>query len=287
VSPVNNDWSDTALLLVAHGSTRNADSAAPLRQHAETLRRGRLFPQVLEAFWKQEPSVTEVIKTISAPRVFIVPLFLSDGYFSAEVIPSGLGFDGGPSPGACRVQRRGQQTLYYCRGLGSHPRMTEVVLARAQEVVVQHPFPRPPSPAGTALLIAGHGTEKNENSRQAVERQVERLAAGRRYAEVHGVFLEEAPRIGDCYGMTAARNLVIVPFFLADGQHTQEDIPVLLGEPRRIVEARRRRGQSAWRNPTERNGKRVWYSPSVGTDPRVAEVILERVREAAAQGTTA
>ena len=73
--------------------------------------------------------------------------------------------------------------------------------------------------------------------------------------------------------------MVIVPFFLSDGLHTMEDIPVLLGEPERIVKQRLAAGQLTWRNPTERNGKLVWYSPAVGTAPRIVEVILARVRE--------
>jgi sirohydrochlorin ferrochelatase len=28
-------------------------------------------------------------------------------------------------------------------------------------------------------------------------------------------------------------------------------------------------------------GKRVWYAPSIGNEPHLADVILERVREAA------
>jgi len=74
---------------------------------------------------------------------------------------------------------------------------------------------------------------------------------------------------------------VVVPFFISDGLHTQEDIPVLLGEAKRTVEQRLAAGQPTWRNPTEKNGKLVWYSPSVGSAPELAEVILERVREAA------
>jgi sirohydrochlorin cobaltochelatase len=72
----------------------------------------------------------------------------------------------------------------------------------------------------------------------------------------------------------------VVPFFISDGLHVQEDIPVLLGEPERIVQQRMQTGQSTWRNPTERHGKRVWLAPGVGTEPLMAEVILERVREA-------
>jgi sirohydrochlorin ferrochelatase len=55
----------------------------------------------------------------------------------------------------------------------------------------------------------------------------------------------------------------------------------LLGEPQKAVEQRLAAGQPAWRNPTGKNGRLVWYSPAVGSEPRLADVILERVREAA------
>jgi sirohydrochlorin cobaltochelatase len=93
--------------------------------------------------------------------------------------------------------------------------------------------------------------------------------------------MEESPRIGDCSALAQTRNVVVVPFFISDGLHTQEDIPMLLGEPERVVRQRLASGQPPWRNPTERHGKRVWYSKAVGTEPHIAEVILERVQEMA------
>jgi sirohydrochlorin cobaltochelatase len=56
------------------------------------------------------------------------------------------------------------------------------------------------------------------------------IRARKIYAEVHAIFLEESPRISDCYSLAQTKNLVVVPFFISDGLHTQEDIPVLLGE---------------------------------------------------------
>ena len=102
-----------------------------------------------------------------------------------------------------------------------------------------------------------------------------------RYAGVQAIFMEESPRIADCYKLAATKNLVVVPFFISNGLHTREDIPVLLGVAKPVVEQRLAAGQPAWRNPTEKNGKLVWYSPAVGSDPRLADVILERVKEAA------
>jgi sirohydrochlorin cobaltochelatase len=275
------DFSDAALVLVGHGSTLNADSSAPTYQHGDELRRRGLFAQVIECFWKLEPGIAGVLRGVYAPRVFIVPVFISEGYFTEQVIPRELGLGENGQSGFGRVQRRGNQTLHYCGPIGTHDSMTEVLLARAREVVEKFPFPRAPKPKETTLFIAGHGTGNNENSRKAIERQVELIRARDLYAAVHPVFMEDEPRIAECYRLAATRHLVMVPFFISDGLHSFEDIPEMLGEPRRIVQERLKSGQPTWRNPTEKQGKLVWYSPSIGSEPHIADVILERVREAA------
>ncbi|MEO6183872.1 MAG: CbiX/SirB N-terminal domain-containing protein [Verrucomicrobiota bacterium] len=279
------DFSDAALVLVAHGSTVNTDSAAPTYQQADELRRRKIFAQVHETFWKQEPYVAQVLRGIFAPRVFIVPLFISEGYFSEEVIPRELGFlTQNPklkTQNFDRVQQLGEQTLFYCGPVGTHDSMTEVLLARALDVVQNFPFPREPKPSETTLFIAGHGTSQNDNSRKAIERQVELIRTKHIYAAVHPVFMEEEPRIADCYRLAQTKNIVMVPFFISDGLHSFEDIPVMLGEPEKMVQERFKLGQPTWRNPTEKQGKRLWYSASIGSEPRLAEVILERVQEAA------
>jgi len=149
--------------------------------------------------------------------------------------------------------------------------------------VENFPFPRAPKPKDITLFIAGHGTERNDNSRKAIERQAELIRAKNLYAAVHAVFMEESPRIAECFQLAQTRNMVVVPFFISDGMHTQEDIPMLLGEPERVVKQRLAAGQPTWRNPTEKHGKLVWYAPAIGTEPHIADVILERVREAARQ----
>jgi sirohydrochlorin cobaltochelatase len=275
-SPVNReDFSSAALVVLGHGSTTNADSSAPVFQHAAELRRRRLFAEVREAFWKQEPQVQEVLSAIIAPRIFIVPLFISEGYFSDEVIPRELGF------GGSSTINHQQSTLFYCDAIGTHPSMTNVLLARAREIVEEFPFPRAPKPKDITLFIAGHGTERNENSRTIIEQQVELIRAMNIYAAVHAIFMEEESRIAACHEMALTKKIVVVPFFISDGMHTREDIPVLLGEPERVVKQRLAAGQPAWQNPSEKRNKLIWYASAVGSEPLVAEVILERVREAA------
>ena len=270
-------FADAVLVVLGHGTTQNEDSAAPVYQHAAELRRRKIFADVREAFWKQEPQVKQILTGITAPRVFIVPLFISEGYFSREVIPHELGF------GADQTLNRQLSTINYCAPIGTHDSMTNVLLARAREVIEQFPFPRPPKPKDLTLFIAGHGTERSDKSRKAIERQVELLRAQNLYAGVHAIFMEESPRIVDCYQLAQTKNMVIVPFFISDGLHTREDIPVLLGEPKPTVQQRLQSSQPTWRNPTEKNGKLVWYSAAIGSEPHIADVILERVREAISQ----
>lgn len=280
---VRDDFSDAALVLLGHGTTLNAGSGTPVMQHAAELRRRRIFGEVREAFWKQEPKVVEVGKALNFRRVFYVPLFISEGYFSDEVIPRALGFEGATKTGV-RVKREGEQTFFYCKPVGTHSSMTRVLLKRAQEVVQKFPFPRAPKAKDITLVIAGHGTEQNENSRVAAEQQVNLIRSMDLYADVHAVFLDEDPRIPSCFDIAQTRNMVVVPFFISEGLHVAEDIPVLLGEPERIVQQRLKAGQPTWRNPSEKKGKLIWYSGSVGTDPLMSEVILDLVREAGAAG---
>jgi len=274
------NYSDAALVLVGHGSTQNASSAGPIFQHAAALRGRRLFADVVEGFWQQEPRIVQALSKLSQRRVFIVPLFISEGYFCEKVIPSALGFSLEESTHS-RVRTAGAQQLFYCRPVGSHESMTQVLLARASEVITKFPFPRAPKTKDVTLFIAGHGTEKDPQSRQAVDKQVALIRKLQLYADVQPIFMEEEPRIGTCYQTAQTKNIVVVPFFISDGLHVQEDIPVLLGEPERIVKQRLERGQATWRNPTEKQGKLVWLASSVGTEPGLAEVILERVTEAA------
>ncbi len=276
---MEHDLQDATLVLLGHGSTLNPDSAAPTLQHADTLRARGLFRQVLCGFWKEEPGFAGVLRGAFAPRVFVIPLFISDGYFTEQVIPRELGFGRSPDGSLERIRRDGDRWLGYGEPVGTHDGMTDVILARAREVVGTGPDA--PAPGETSLFIAGHGTGLNENSRKAIEHQVGIIAGTNTYHDVHAIFMEEDPRIGDCHRLAGTRNIVVVPFFIADGLHSHEDIPVMLGESVADVQARLAAGLPTHPNPAVRDGRRVWYARGIGTEPLMAEVILARTRELA------
>lgn len=274
---------DSALVLLGHGSTLNADSSRPVREHASRMRRSGLFSEVATGFWKEQPTVCGCLRQVRSPRVFVVPMFISEGYFTEEVIPRELGMLDGH--GTLQRRRRiGDQEVHYCRPVGTHASMTQLILERAHEITDRFPGSAgpPPVPGRTSLFIAGHGTGNNENSRKSVETQAVEIGRLGHYAGVQAVFMEEEPRIEDCIRTCRTEDLVVVPFFMSDGLHSQEDIPVLLGESPEAVASRMRSGEPTWINPTLREGRRIWYTPGIGSDPRMLGVVLERVAEAEA-----
>lgn len=255
----------SALLIVGHGSTVNPDSSTPSLAQASAIRERSLFREVACCFWKEEPSCRDAIFFFDDPEireVYVVPNFISEGYFTQTVIPRELELDG-------RLTTRSTgQVWKYCQPVGNHAAVTELLLRRAQEVA---PDARE---AETTLLVVGHGTGLNDRSAVAAKREVEKIAALRRYAAVQNAYMEEAPLISDWSRLTTTPNVVVVPFFISDGLHSYQDIPVLLGiEPGPAVAA----GQMIFRrNPYRLQGRNLYYASAIGTEPKFAEIILEQ-----------
>ena len=135
-----NGRADTGLLIVAHGSTVNPDSSTPTLAHATEIRRRKIFADVECAFWKEEPSLrdaTFLFDSESIREVYVVPNFISEGYFTQTVVPRELELNGRTT------KRPSGQTWNYCEPVGNHPMMTELLLKRARESHPAHFRPKP------------------------------------------------------------------------------------------------------------------------------------------------
>jgi sirohydrochlorin cobaltochelatase len=231
--------------------------------HANEIRSRRIFSEVHCAFWKEEPSLREVLRMVEATDVYIVPNFISEGYFTAKVIPRELELTG-----ATTVKDR--RILKYCDPVGNDPRMTDLLLHRAGEVAADAP------PHETSLVIVAHGTGLNENSAVAAKRQVAAIRDRGIYQEAVAAFMEEEPEISQWANLTTQPYVVIVPFFISDGLHSYQDIPVLLGiQNENSAPASQ---QEVFRhNPYELSGRKLYYAGAIGTDPMMADIILDTV----------
>ncbi|MFN0078661.1 MAG: CbiX/SirB N-terminal domain-containing protein [Prosthecobacter sp.] len=256
----------TALIIVGHGSTVNPDSSAPTHLHADAIRRRGIFREVVCCFWKEEPNMREVYEMVDSDIIYIVPNFISEGYFCQQVLPRELRLDG-------PITQRDGKTIYYCDPVGIHPNMTRLLLQRADEVAPGVPRDR------TSLVIVGHGTNLNENSRKVIETQVALIRdGGHGFAEVVDTYMEEAPFIADWAKLTTAPDVVVVPFFIADGLHSFQDIPVLLGMREEIGAALSESGVFH-HNPHQLQGRLLYYSGAIGTAAHMADVILDQVHD--------
>ena len=257
---------NSALLIVGHGSTENPDSSTPYFEHADEIRRRGLFAEVHCCFWKEEPSMREAFYMIDSDEVYVVPDFISEGYFTREVIPRELQLSGPTT-----VIRA--KTFHYCLPVGVHRSMTDLILKRAGEVAPGI------DPATTTLIITGHGTGLNDNSAKAIRDQVGLIAAsGAGYAAVCDAYMEEPPFIAAWDQMSQTPNVVVVPFFISDGLHSFQDIPVLLGMESEIGAAASQR-EIFRHNPHQLRGKTLYYSPAIGTERLLADVILDQVAD--------
>lgn len=253
-----------ALIIVGHGSHLNAESSAPVYQHAERIRALGWFDEVRECFWKEEPSLREVLDLVEADTVYIVPLFISEGYFTEEVIPRELGLNGA----APSVTRLGSRVVHYCGPIGTHPWMTRMILRRAEESA--NLSDEEAREAG--LIIIGHGTERNSNSADAIYRVTKEAQAAQVFGEVRTGFLDQPPEVDEVLDTMDRRTVVLVPFFVAEGWHTQETIPDDLGINRPAISA-----------VTVKADRTIYYAAPVGTFPEVTDIILQRTREAGAR----
>jgi sirohydrochlorin cobaltochelatase len=269
-----------AFVVAAHGSHLNPGASEPAFSHADRVREAGAFDEVREAFWKEEPSFREVLRTVESEEVYVVPLFISEGYFTEQVIPRELrldGWDGWDSDGtgAASVTLDAtdvEKTVHYCGPAGTHDAMTDVVVRRAESVTGD-----PEVGDGVGLAVVGHGTDRNENSAKCVEYHADRIRERGRFAEVRALFMDEEPEVDDVTDYFDSEDVVVVPLFVADGYHTQEDIPEDMG----ITEDYR----EGWDVPAAVDGHRIWYSGAVGTEPLLGDVLLERAADAGADVT--
>jgi len=123
----------------------------------------------------------------------------------------------------------------------------------------------PVLPSDIGIVLVDHGSKRDEaNALLEDVAQLFRGVSGAHIVEIAHMELAEptiAQAIARCVAQ-GARRVVVHPYFLAPGRHSTTDIP------RMVTEA-------AAAHP----GVPCRVTAPLGLDPRMSEVILERIRE--------
>jgi sirohydrochlorin cobaltochelatase len=85
------DPAETSLLIVAHGTDLNENSAVAAKREAEKIRELGKYATVLNVYMEEPPLVSDWRKLTKTRHVVVVPFFISDGLHSYEDIPRLLG----------------------------------------------------------------------------------------------------------------------------------------------------------------------------------------------------
>jgi sirohydrochlorin cobaltochelatase len=248
----------TALILAGHGSHISPETAGLVWGHVDALRALNVADEVTAAFWKEMPSFHTVFDSLEATDITVVPLFTAQGYFTQTVIPTEMGLTGA-------ITHRDGRTIRYARTLSEHPYLGEIVRQRITDVMRTLNT----QPDQIAIALIGHSTKRNPESRKATEAQAEAVRQMQLAHEVVAVYLDDTPSIADVYQLTSAPNLIVVPYFLANGSHTTIDVPRELGMDEGNREALI-------------NRRHVYYTQPVGIEDDLRNTIIELVREAGA-----
>lgn len=239
---------DHGLVLAAHGSHEDPESSDPVFAHVDRLRDHPALDEVRAAFWQGEPHLREVVRTLASDRVTVVPFTMAGGYFADDVFPRELRLG---SEGSLATSK----TVRYTPPVGTHPALGDVIDRLATSGAGE---------AASGLAVVGHGTPRHDESGTSTREHVARLRARDRFSEVEAFFLDQEPSVETLTSSMHTRDIVVVPLFVANGSHTTEDIPRAIGLPP---------------NPTgvtKVDGKRLWYTRAIGTEPALVEVIIDR-----------
>ena len=246
--------SGTALILAGHGSHISANTGGIIWSYVDRLRSWGVADEITACFWKEAPPFSQVLETIEANDVVIVPVFSARGYFTSEVLPSELGLCGD-----CAT--RGGKTIRLTRPVGEHPKLQSIVEERLRATIERFGL----LPEETAAAIIGHGTRRNRHSRDSARHQARRIRELNWLSEAIDAYLDDEPDIPSVYRRTRAANIIALPYFVADGSHVRGDIPKAMG----IAEL----------DSVNRVGNRaIYYCDPVGSDESVPHLILELAR---------
>lgn len=133
--------SDSTLLIVAHGTDLNENSAVAAKREAEKIRALERYAAVLNVYMEEPPLVADWRKLTDTPNVVVVPFFISDGLHSYEDIPALLGIANGRSRTGSHAARGevfrrnpykiDNRSLFYAPSIGTDPGFAEIILGQA------------------------------------------------------------------------------------------------------------------------------------------------------------
>jgi sirohydrochlorin cobaltochelatase len=248
--------SHRTLLLAAHGSSRPDDNN-PMLRLASSLRGQEIFSEVHCSFLQQAPLLGDVLSQLHTQELIVVPMLSGFGYITEVLIPQALS------------QVGSQTRVHLCDPIGIHAKIPEIMEKRASSIIKEHAL----EPAQVSILIAAHGNTKNTKNADQTNSLADSVRKLMNGITVNAAFIEETPLVSDWPQMTAAENLIVLPYLIGGGPHAQEDIPIMLGLRAGDYE------KTPVTGPLNAYGRNIWYCRALVFEEALTDVIIGLVSE--------
>ena len=202
-----------AVILVGHGSLRQASGASMIRLAALLRKRG-VAPIATAGFLNfSQPTIADAVERCArkgATRIVIQPYFLISGFYVKRVLPKLIAEAKAAHP---------TLTFAIADAFDYHPALVQMVLNRSAAARIEE---------SCALLLIAHGTPHAEANAPIYE-VAETIRECSDYAAVQVSFMEiNEPSIAEGVQTLAAKEveqIVAAPYFLQLGGHVAEDLP--------------------------------------------------------------
>ncbi|MEP4193961.1 MAG: CbiX/SirB N-terminal domain-containing protein, partial [Sneathiella sp.] len=199
----------------------------------------------------------EPVPDLPLGEVYLLPFFMSDGYFVKQKIPDIFGLQNGEAISEDRQ-------IYQCEAIGADPSLSQIFKNMADEICSTNSYKE----EDVAVLIVAHGSTKSSASREAAVLQARQLTEQGSFLSVGTAFLEEEPSVAGWLKINELPDapVIVLGMFAAEGPHAMSDVPEA------IALARTNDG-----SVSKTQADHLLYAGVVGTRPEMIRLIQESV----------
>lgn len=186
------------------------------------------------------PRIEEVVLTLRASPIIVVPLFMTKGvtYRALQDRLSGL---------SC------SDRIVLSPELGSHPELAGRLAVHAGRELQKLGW----RPQDTGLLLVGHGSRRNPASHRSTARLAAEIDRLELFADTSAAFLEEQPTIHEAVRANPMAQVLAIGCFAEAGRHAIRDVPRSLRQ----------------------SGRSTAYSGPIGTCDWIEPLVLDQAME--------
>lgn len=198
-------------IIVAHGSPSNPEIlnnvVVELARRVQQCGPGC---RVLGATLALRSSLEQTLLALpKQKKIFIFPLFMSDGWFVSQELPR-------------RVNALGYRALRLLSPLGLEPSLPSLCTRRAREAALAMGIDE----RSTTVLLAAHGSPNDPGPELAAQAIQQAIIDMSNFLDVKLAFIDQSPKIQDV--VRGIGPVICLPLFACRAGHVRKDLPKML-----------------------------------------------------------